>query len=57
MDFWRRADECGKTLKSCGKRFGFSPANASSAASRAFAAINTTVTLPFGAFPGSKNFK
>ena len=56
-DFWRRADECGKTLKSCGKRFGFSPASATTAASRATAGINTTVTLPFGAFPGSKNFK
>lgn len=56
-DFWRRADQCGKTLASCGKRFGFSPVDATSATSRAKAEINTTATLPFGAFPGSKNFK
>ena len=56
-NFWRRADECGKKLSSCGKRFGFSPVDATSATSRAKAEINTTVTLPFGAFPGSKNFK
>ena len=56
-NFWKRADECGKKLSSCGKRFGFSPVDATSATSRAKAEINTTVTLPFGAFPGSKNFK
>ena len=56
-DFWRRADECGKTLKSCGKRFGFTPVDATAATSRARAGINSTATLPFGAFPGSKNFK
>ena len=56
-NFWRRADECGKSLTSCGKRFGFSPVDITSTTSRAKAEINTTVTLPFGAFPGSKNFQ
>ncbi len=56
-DFWRRADECGKTLTSCGKRFGFSPVDATSGSSRARAEINTAATLPFGAFPGSKKFQ
>ena len=55
--FWKRADECGKTLESCGKRFGFEPVTANSATTRAKASINTNVTLPFGAFPGSKNFQ
>lgn len=55
--YWKRADECGKTLESCGKRFGFSPVTYNSSSSRAKAEINTNVTLPFGAFPGSKNFQ
>ena len=55
--FWKRADECGKTLESCGKRFGFNPVTSNSATTRAKASINTNVTLPFGAFPGSKNFQ
>ena len=56
-DFWKRADECGKTLESCGKRFGFEPASVSSATSLPTTNINTTVILPFGAFPGAKNFQ
>ena len=56
-DFWKRADECGKTLESCSKRFGFEPASVSSATSLPTTNINTTVILPFGAFPGAKNFQ
>jgi lambda family phage minor tail protein L len=56
-NFWKRADECGKTLTSCGKRFGFTPIDITSASSLGKTEINSTVTLPFGAFPGSKSFK
>jgi len=55
--YWKRADECGKTLTSCGKRFGYNPITYNSSSSRPKASINTNVVLPFGAFPGSKNFK
>jgi lambda family phage minor tail protein L len=55
--FWRRADECGKRLSSCGKRFGYSPVDVTSATSRAKASVNTSRVLPFGGFPGSKNFE
>ena len=54
--FWKRADECGKRLSSCAKRFGFSPVDVTDADSRAKASINTSRVLPFGAFPGSKLF-
>jgi hypothetical protein len=55
--FWRRADECGKRLSSCGKRFGYNPISVTSATSRAKASVNTFRVLPFGGFPGSKNFE
>ena len=55
--FWRRADECGKRLSSCGKRFGYSPVDVTSTTSRAKASVNTSRVLPFGGFPGSKNFE
>lgn len=54
--YWKRADECGKRLSSCGKRFGFSPVLVTDANSRAKASINTSRVLPFGGFPGSKLF-
>ena len=56
-EYWKRADECGKTLESCSKRFGFEPADISSATSLPTSSINTTVVLPFGAYPGAKNFQ
>jgi len=55
--YWERADQCGKTLTSCGKRFGYYPDDITSTSSRPQAGVNTNVVLPFGAFPGSKNFK
>lgn len=56
-EYWKRGDECGKRLSSCGKRFGFSPIDNTSTTSRAKASIDTTAILPFGGFPGSKNFE
>ena len=55
--FWRRGDECGKTLESCNTRFGFNPVDATSATSLPKAATSTNQVLPFGAFPGAKNFQ
>jgi len=50
--WWSREDYCGKTLKSCKARFQASAtANGVVSARR-----NTTVKLPFGAFPGSAKF-
>lgn len=55
-DYWRRADECGKRLNSCNKRFGFVPKTSTSTTSRGSATFENRV-LPFGGFPGSKNFE
>ena len=54
--YWKRADECGKRLESCNKRFGFTPLVSTSATSRGAATFSNRV-LPFGGFPGSKNFE
>lgn len=56
-EYWKRGDECGKRLSSCGKRFGFYPIDSTSTTSRARASIDTSAVLPFGGFPGSKNFE
>lgn len=56
-EYWKRADECGKRLSSCGKRFGYDPIDKTSSTSRAKAQVNTFPQLPFGGFPGSKNFE
>lgn len=55
-DFWKRGDECGKRLSSCTKRFGYEPIDRTSTTSRAKAQVSTFNQLPFGGFPGSKNF-
>lgn len=55
-EFWRRADECGKRLESCNKRYGFNPITTTSATSRGKIALQDAI-LPFGGFPGSKNFE
>lgn len=53
--YWVRADLCGKTLQSCKCRFQATMVdnnNASAPSSRK----NSSSTLPFGAFPGTKRF-
>ena len=50
--YWNRADSCGKTLNSCKCRFQFTP----TAQGVASATKDTSVTLPFGAYPGSVKF-
>lgn len=52
--YWVRVDVCGKTLNSCKSRFQFTPISGSTVVS---ATKDTSVTLPFGAFPGSVKFK
>ena len=54
--FWERGDACSKTLKGCGMRFGFNPKNVGTASSTANSNFSTQVVLPFGGFPGAKNF-
>jgi len=55
-EYWRRADECGKRLQSCNKRFGFNAVNATASGSKGKTTLKNSV-LPFGGFPGSKNFE
>ena len=54
--FWQRGDLCSKSLKGCGRRFGFNPKTASSASTTGHDDHSTTVVIPFGGFPGSKAF-
>jgi len=46
--YWKRLDVCGKTLNSCKIRFQ---------GNNTTDALLTTFTLPFGGFPGSKQFR
>lgn len=46
--YWKRLDVCGKTLNSCKIRFQGNNANED---------LNTTFALPFGGFPGAKQFR
>ena len=46
--YWKRLDVCGKTLTSCKVRFQGNNTNDN---------LNTRYTLPFGGFPGSKQFR
>lgn len=46
--YWKRLDVCSKTLTGCKKRFQGNNTNAD---------LNTTISLPFGGFPGSRKFK
>ena len=50
--YWNRVDSCGKTLNSCKSRFQFTP----TADGVVSATKDTSITLPFGAFPGSVKF-
>lgn len=46
--YWKRLDVCGKTLESCKIRFQGNNSNAN---------LNTAYILPFGGFPGSRQFR
>lgn len=56
--YWERADLCGKLLQSCKMRYQAMGINNSNGFNF-IPSINldTTKTLPFGAFPGSKKFR
>lgn len=52
---WTRGDACGKLLKSCKIRYqGMPILNGVSVPSPVY---NTNIPLPFGAFPGTRNFR
>ena len=55
-EYWKRGDVCGKRLTSCNRRFNATPISTSQANSNPKADHENIETLPFGAFPGSKNF-
>ena len=55
--YWAIADICSKTLTGCKKRFGFNPITKGTASSTGRTATDTRVILPFGGFPGAKNFR
>lgn len=46
--YWKRLDVCSKTLTGCKKRFQGNNTDDT---------LNTTISLPFGGFPGSRKFK
>ena len=46
--YWKRLDVCGKTLTSCKIRFQGNNSNDT---------LDTRITLPFGGFPGAKQFR
>lgn len=46
--YWKRLDVCGKTLNSCKIRFQGNNSNED---------LNTSYALPFGGFPGAKQFR
>lgn len=50
--YWKRVDFCGKTLNSCKCRFQFTPTTEGATS----ATKDTSIPLPFGAFPGSVKF-
>lgn len=56
-DYWTVADICSKTLDGCKKRFGFKPLNAGTTSSTGSTTTDSRVILPFGGFPGAKNFR
>ena len=46
--YWKRLDVCGKLITSCKVRFQGNSTDTT---------LDTSITLPFGGFPGSKKFK
>lgn len=56
--YWVRGDVCGKKLFSCKCRFQFIPdGSGNPSVENGAQKLNTTKSLPFGAFPGSKKFR
>ena len=55
-NYYEKGDVCGKRLTSCSCRFGFRPLD-STQASTGSTTKNTSVSLPFGGFPGARKFK
>ena len=56
--FWEKADNCGKLLESCKKRYQAIGTNSNTGTSFIPAvSLDTVKTLPFGAFPGSRKFR
>ena len=55
-DHWERGDLCSKTLEGCGRRFGFAPITTNQDNSLGKDKFSTQVVIPFGGFPGAKNF-
>jgi len=61
--YWKRIDVCGKRIRSCKMRFHVDTSKINSTPSLAGTLLtdptyfNTSKSLPFGGFPGSKKFK
>lgn len=55
-DYWEPGDVCSKTMTACKMRYGFDPINVGTASSSGKATPATEVVLPFGGFPGSRQF-
>jgi len=56
--YWTRGDMCGKKFSSCKCRFQYLPRNNFTGSnSSPKVTKNTTIPLPFGAFPGSRKFR
>ena len=55
--FWIRGDVCGKELGSCAIRYGAQRAKESTLPFAPSGQEDTSVNLPFGAFPGTDRFK
>ena len=54
---WERADICGKQLSSCKCRFQFIPVDKETSYSAGTIDKDTSIALPFGAFPGALKFR
>jgi lambda family phage minor tail protein L len=54
--YWERGDICGKSLTSCGMRFGFTPINTGNTSTTGKTEFSTNVVIPFGGFPAAKDF-
>ncbi len=55
---WKRADICGKLIKSCKMRYQAEKATSSTGTDFIPSdELNTEVSLPFGGFPGSRKFR
>ena len=55
-NYYEKGDVCGKRLTSCSCRFGFRPLD-STQASTGSTTKDTSVSLPFGGFPGARKFR